>query len=360
MNIEELRELVAQLKADNERLVFVPRDRKCPMFKGKSGIKVNEWIEEAEACMRACHLSVNDQAFFLFDQLEGEAREEIKYRPSTDRNDPKKIKSILRELYGCSQSYVALQEAFFSRKQQDGETLLEFSLALMSIMNRVKHRAPDGLVNAEVLLRDQFSEHVIDGALRRELKQLIRRQPTMTMLELRAEAIRWEHEGMPGGARGRSQSVPSIHGVQYAVHGGHMPVSSSSIEGSELSELKDMLRRQQEQLNQLSQSVATLQRPYQRPRGNPIICRRCQQPGHFAQMAPFDYKIKYRSGRRNRNADALSRQNPSDHPVLADLALGMTLPTALQQVEQAQPVTQVVQAVVTAFPDNKTSHLHSS
>ena len=306
--LQELRELVAQLKADNERLnqrpnpaplgdalraepgasvaeilVFVPRDRKCPMFKGKSGIKVNEWIEEAEACMRARHLSVNDQAFFLFDQLEGEAREEIKYRPSTDRNDPEKIKSILRELYGCSQSYVALQQAFFSRKQQDGETLLEFSLALMSIMDRVKHRAPDGLVNAEVLLRNQFSEHVIDGALWRELKQLIRRQPTMTMLELRAEAIRWEHEGMPGGARGRSQSVPSIHGVQYAVHGGHLPVSSSSTEGSELSELKDMLRRQQEQLNQLSQSVATLQRPYQRPRGNPIICRLCQQPGHFAQ-----------------------------------------------------------------------------
>lgn len=311
--LQQLREWVAQLKADNEklkqrpnpappgdagtsstsraepgppvaeRLVFVPRDRRCPLFKGKSGIKVNEWIEEVEACMRARHLSVNDQAFFLFDHLEGEAREEIKYRPSTDRNDPKKIKSILRELYGCSQSYVALQEAFFSRKQQDGETLLEFSLALMSLMDRVKHRAPDGLVNVEVLLRDQFSEHVIDGALRRELKQLIRRQPTMTMLELRAEAIRWEHEGMPGGARGRSQSVPSIHGVQYAVHGGPRTVSSSSTEGAELSELKDMLRRQQEQLNQLSQSVAMLQRPHQRPRGNPIICRRCQQPGHFAQ-----------------------------------------------------------------------------
>ena len=227
--LQELRELVAQLKADNEilkqrsntaasgdtsraepGLVFVPRDRKCPMFNGKSGIKVNEWIEEVEACMRARHLSVNDQAFFLFDHLEGEAREEIKYRPSTDKNDAKKIKSILRELYGCSQSYVALQEAFFSRKQQDGETLLEFSLALMSLMDRVRHRAPDGLVNAEVLLRDQFSEHVIDGALRRELKQLIRCQPTITMLELRAEAIRWEYEGMPGGARG-SQSVCSIH-----------------------------------------------------------------------------------------------------------------------------------------------------
>ncbi|KAL2089535.1 hypothetical protein ACEWY4_014223 [Coilia grayii] len=305
--LQELRDLVAQLKADNdklkrqvpthsgdgatssvsqtwsdvskgERLVFIPRDRKCPTFTGKSGMKVSEWIEEAEACMRARHLSVKDQAFFLFDHLEGEARQEIKYRPATDRNDPEKIKTILQELYGCSQSYVALQEAFFSRKQQDGESLLEFSLALMSLMDKVKNQAPDGLVNAEVLLRDQFSEHVFEGGLRRELKQLIRRQPTVTMLELRAEAMRWEREGMPGGARG-----PSIHGVQYAVQGGRLSAPSSAVDPSELAELKDMLRRQQEQLNQLSQSVALLQRPPPRPRSGPIICRRCQQPGHFAQ-----------------------------------------------------------------------------
>ena len=221
--LKELREFVKQLMADKEkltqrgledsggtsasgsgasvteRLVFVPRDRKCPMFTGKSGMKVNEWIEEAEACMRARHLSVKDQAFFLFDHLEGEARQEIKFRPSADKNDPERIKIILQELYGCAQSYVALQEAFFSRKQQDGETLLEFSLALICLMDKVKKCAPDGLVNAEVLLRDQFAEHVLDGSLRRELKQLIRRQATVTLLELRAEAIRWEREGMPGG-----------------------------------------------------------------------------------------------------------------------------------------------------------------
>lgn len=160
--MQELREFVKQLKADNERLgqrgsgdassvsgaesgssvterlLFVPRDRKCPMFTGKSGMKINDWIEEADSCMRARHLSARDQAFFLFDHLDGEARQEIKYCPSADRNDPEKIKSILQELYGCSQSYVALQEAFFSRKQQDGETLLEFSLALICLMDKVK------------------------------------------------------------------------------------------------------------------------------------------------------------------------------------------------------------------------------
>lgn len=96
--MQELRDLVAQLRADNERmqqeqaaavpgpsaaplpaalppsdpssasaplaerLVFVPRDRKCPMFRGRSGIGLNDWIEEVQACMRALHLSATDHS----------------------------------------------------------------------------------------------------------------------------------------------------------------------------------------------------------------------------------------------------------------------------------------------------------
>lgn len=233
--LQQLRDLIAQLQADNERLrtdrasnpasssagtsaatapsaplvtpvterlVFIPRDRKCPTFRGRTGISVSEWIEEAQACMRARHLSPAEQAFFLFDRLEGEAREEIKYRPSVERGDPGKIISILRELYGCTESYVALQEAFFSRRQQDGETLLEFSLALLSLMERVKQQAPGDIPNAETLLRDQFIEHVLDGSLRRELKKLARQHPRATLLEVRGEARRWELEGLPVGMRG--------------------------------------------------------------------------------------------------------------------------------------------------------------
>lgn len=144
--LQELRDLVAQLRADNERLrqeqdvavpgpstappastfgatsierlVFVPRERKCPMFRGRSGIGLGEWIEDAEACMRARHLCTSDLAFFLFDHLEGEVREEIKYHSSTERGDPAKIIAALQEFYGGSDSYVTLQEAFFSHRQQ--------------------------------------------------------------------------------------------------------------------------------------------------------------------------------------------------------------------------------------------------
>lgn len=316
--LQDLRNLVAQLKADNERLrqeqvaampaldaaasgsavpapatvgtvterlVFVPRDRKCPMFRGKSGIGISEWIEEVQACIRARHLAASDQAFFLLDHLEGEAREEIRFRPDAERTDPAKIIAILQELYGCFDSYVGLQEAFFSRRQQEGETLQEFSLALMSLMASVKQRAPSDMPNAEVLLRDQFVEHVTDGALRRELKQFVRRQPTATLLEVRAEAIQWEREGLPGGARGRSYSVPSVLGFQCGATSGPQ-LSVKPPLASELSEMKEMLKLQQEQINQLTQSISRLPGPHSRGRPSqwgPVICKRCHQPGHFAR-----------------------------------------------------------------------------
>lgn len=320
-DLQELRDLVAQLKADNERLrqeqaaavpafgvlssasvepppgpstasaplterfVFVSRDRKCPMFRGRSGIGFSEWLEEAQACLRARHLSASEQAYFLFDHLEGEAREEIKYRSSTEREDPQKVIAVLQELYGCADSYVSLQEAFFSRRQQEGETLQEFSLALMQLMESVKQRAPSSMSNTDVLLRDQFVEHVLDGSLRRELKQFIRRQPTADLLEVRGEAIRWEREGLPGGVRGRSYSVPSVLGFQCGVKGGP-PVMSDTLTSAELKEMREMLKLQQQQLNQLTQSISLLQTSQQHnqaPHRRPVICRRCQQPGHFAR-----------------------------------------------------------------------------
>lgn len=85
-----------------EQLVVIPRDRRCPMFNGRTGISIAEWVEEVRACMHARHLSTVDQAYFVFDHLEGDAREEIRYRTSNDRGDPVVVFAVLKELYGCA------------------------------------------------------------------------------------------------------------------------------------------------------------------------------------------------------------------------------------------------------------------
>lgn len=322
--LQEMRDLVAQLKADNERLrqeqvpvgvpdpgaasssasrpvtpcstgldasaverfVFLPRERRCPKFNGRSGIGIGEWVEEAEACMRMRTMSVAEKAFFLFDHLEGEARDEIKYRPSTDRDNPERIIAALYEVYGCADSYIVLQEAFYSRRQLEGETLQEFSLALLGLFDRLKQQSPHGILNSDVVVRDQFIECVLDNALRHELKQLVRLQPAATLLDVRGEAIRWEREGMPGGTRGRSQSAPLVQGIQCGVQGDTGVGSAHGGRSSELGELREMLHQQQKQIDHLTQILARNPSPHFRsrsPRPGSVICRRCQQPGHFAR-----------------------------------------------------------------------------
>lgn len=269
-----------------ERLVYVPRERKCPMFRGRTGISLVEWLEEIQSCIRVRRLPKTEQAFYIYDHLEGEAREEIKYRPRGEREDPDKVLEILQELYGCADSYISLQERFFSRKQQEGESLQEFSHALLQLMEQVTKNAPHDLLNTPTLLRDQFVENVSDCSLRRELKQLVRRDPTLTLLKVRAEAIRWEREGMPGGGRSRSFSVPTVLGEQHLLQGSPCLLAQSATNTSELAELKDMLKKQQEQINQLTVNMSLLQQPLRRFNPRSIICRRCQQPGHFARDCP--------------------------------------------------------------------------
>lgn len=266
-----------------ERILYIPRERKCPSFRGSTGIGINDWVEEVRASMRARYLSPLDQAYFIYDHIEGEAKEEIRYRPRAERENPETILNILQELYGCSKSYVALQENFFSRKQLEGETLQEYSHALFCLMEKVTKSAPGVFQNSANLLRDQFVEHVLDPALRRELKRLVRLHPGYTLLDVRREAIRWEQEGQPSDPRGRSQSVPSFCAVQcsQARGTGGFPATSRD----DLAELKELLFKQQEQINLLTQNMLQLQsnRPPSFNRGGPLICRQCQRPGHIAR-----------------------------------------------------------------------------
>lgn len=77
-----------------------------------------------------------------------------------------------------------------------------------------------------------------------------------------------------------------------------------------------------------------------------------------AQLAAFNFEIKYRSGRSNGNADALSRQYISGPTAVEQALPGTAVPAALQQAAQPVAVTPVTQSVISALPSHTPSDIH--
>lgn len=75
-----------------------------------------------------------------------------------------------------------------------------------------------------------------------------------------------------------------------------------------------------------------------------------------AQLASFDFELKYRSGRTNQNADALSRQHPPGVQDVEAMLPGTCLPRPLQHALQVKKAG-VVQSAVLALPSHSQSDI---
>ncbi|KAF7643945.1 hypothetical protein LDENG_00230610 [Lucifuga dentata] len=166
------------------------------------------------------------------------------------------------------------------------------------------------MLNADVLLRDQFIENVLDPSLCRELKWLVREKPQSSLLDVRVAAICWEHEGKLNESRSRSYSVPSRCMMQYSRRPAVMTNQQNNPASSEVMELKTILLKQQEQINLFTQNLFALQALSRQPKYGPsksVICRRCHRPGHYTRECENE-RVPYQS---------LTLLNPSQRPQAA-------------------------------------------
>ncbi|RVE59485.1 hypothetical protein OJAV_G00188950 [Oryzias javanicus] len=110
-----------------DSVVYVQQDRKMPPFSGRldavDALSLDEWIEQMRDFSQTRGRTEKERAQIVYDHLEGAARTEIKYLPSTQRERAECIFTVLREVYGCMHTRLSLQRRFYNRKQLDAENI---------------------------------------------------------------------------------------------------------------------------------------------------------------------------------------------------------------------------------------------
>lgn len=178
-------------------------------------------------------------------------------------------------------SLSACTNNFFDRKEKRRGVSQKFSHSLRALIEDIKCAHQNRLIDPDTLVRDQF---VV--SLRRELKSIVRQNPSISFLALGQEAIRWAEEGERPSGQTRVGlnhiEVDDVEGVCHAVGVGR---------GYECSVLQEQVKKQQLQIESIIKSLSKLgsvlefvshsNKPnYQfTPEGLPFFLR-CQKPGH--------------------------------------------------------------------------------
>ena len=171
-----------------------------PRFFGRpqspSDPTIDEWLADFDVFVRQCGVSEGEKrAVVLIDYLGGDAKDEVLCRPDEDRRDFGALVSVLRLVFGPLQTVTSLCAQFYSRMQSEGETLAEYSRALIRLHQRIEGAAPTVAerqalaVLADGALKHQVVVGVRDEWVQHELRRLVLRSADRPFVVVREEAL---------------------------------------------------------------------------------------------------------------------------------------------------------------------------
>ena len=108
-----------------------------PRFLGRpespSDPTIDQWLADFDVFVRQCGEPEGERALMLVEYLGGCAREEALCHPGEVRRDFGALVSLLRRVFGPRETVTSLYAEFYSWMQSIGETLAEFSRALIRL-----------------------------------------------------------------------------------------------------------------------------------------------------------------------------------------------------------------------------------
>jgi hypothetical protein len=100
-----------EVKRDyNEKnIIYVHKDRKIPKFSDRN-IPVEDWIEDVRTILYSRDITRQERADLIYSNLEGSAKDEVKYRSHLVRSSPEQILETLQEAFGVKDNITKQDE----------------------------------------------------------------------------------------------------------------------------------------------------------------------------------------------------------------------------------------------------------
>ena len=117
-----------------------------PLFFGRpqspSDLTIDEWLADFDMFVRQYGVPEEERALAIVDYLGGCAKQEVLCHPDEVRRDFGALVSLLRQVFGPWETVTSLYTDLYSRMQSVGETLAEFSKALIRLHRRIESASP--------------------------------------------------------------------------------------------------------------------------------------------------------------------------------------------------------------------------
>ena len=179
------------------KTVYISKDKKLDKFSGRpikdTDPTAHEWVEGANHHLK--NISGEPaQVEFLYDHLVGQAKDEIRIRPETDRNTAPKILDIIKTVFEDAETVGQLQQRFYQRCQKPNESLQTYSLILMKLMDRITKKDKKVLGDRDLILKERFVDGVSDPLLRREMKRFSFEHKGLNFIDFRQMILKWTED----------------------------------------------------------------------------------------------------------------------------------------------------------------------
>ena len=175
----KLRLLETRLDAHKGHKVIVRREKPLKTFTGESSVQ--EWIDDCKSALE--ERKGAEAVSFIKHHLGGQAKKEVKLN-QISKPTPESIFKILIEQFGQKGSFNEAVQAFYARRQKEGEDMRDYSYDLIELMTKIEQWKPGSVPNKDEVLRDQLIAGIRDATLRRELKQRVIDKPDYYVLKL--------------------------------------------------------------------------------------------------------------------------------------------------------------------------------